>query len=306
MNTLIIGGSGHLSGSLALAALAKGHTVSVVTRGNRPLPAGVIPLLADRKDHAALTAVIAGQDQAWDLVVDCICFDEADMRHDIELFRDRARHFVFVSTDFVYHPSRRRFPQPAQTEGYVRAEDALPAYGLKKRECETALLDTDTGEMSWTVFRPCHIYGPRSELGCLPMHGRDPQLIKRILAGEPIRLVGGGRFLQQPIRADDLCETILSASGNRKSAGGIFNTAGPDIIESWHYYQIIADTLGVPLEIEDLPVASALAVHPELAPSLCHRIYDLSPLAAAGLHVPATPIEIGLRLHINGLLERGS
>ncbi|MEZ5277423.1 MAG: NAD-dependent epimerase/dehydratase family protein [Opitutaceae bacterium] len=306
MNTLIIGGSGHLSGTLALVALGKGHTVWIVTRGNKPVPEGVTPLIADRKDHTALSAVIAGQDQVWDLVVDCICFDEADMRHDIELFRSRARHFVFVSTDLVYHPSRRRFPQPAETGDYVRPEDALPAYGLKKRECEIALQNADTGGMAWTIVRPCHIYGPRSELGCLPMHQRDPRIIHRIRAREAIRLVGGGRFLQQPIRADDLCETILSASGNRKAAGGIFNTAGPDIIESWHYYRIIADTLGVPLEIEDLPVASALAEHPELAPSLCHRIYDLSPLAAAGLHVPATPIEIGLRLHINGLLERQS
>ena len=35
--------------------------------------------------------------------------------------------------------------------------------------------------MQWTILRPCHIYGPGSQLGCLPLHGRDPKLIDAFL-----------------------------------------------------------------------------------------------------------------------------
>src|SRR5690606_28747557 len=100
-----------------------------------------------------------------------------------------------------------------------------------------------------TILRPCHIYGPGSQLGCLPEHGRDPRLIERLRAGQTLRLVGGGHFLQQPVRAPDLAAMALSAVGNSAAAGQVFNAAGPDVIESRDYYRIIADLLGVPLTI---------------------------------------------------------
>ena len=304
MNILIIGGSGHVSGAVARAALAGNHTVWAITRGKRPLPQGVKALVADRHDDAAMRAAVSGQDRAWDLVVDCICYDVPDIRQDIELFRRRARQFVFISTDFVYDPAHRRFPQPEESEHYATDGEGSLAYGRKKRLCELELVNGDTGEMAWTVLRPCHTYGPTSELGCLPLNARDPELIEKLRAGEPLQLVGGGHFLQQPILADDLAETIISVAGNTNARGRIFNMAGPDVIESWHYYRIIADVLGVGVTIEEVPVKSYLAANPDKAPFMCHRIYDLRRLAASGLRVPSTPIADGLRRHVEGLLAR--
>jgi len=306
MKTLIIGGSGHVSGAVARCALEQGHAVWTVTRGERPLPEGVTPLIADRHDHGAMEAAVTGQDMLWDLVVDCICYGLPDMQQDIALFRSRASHFVFVSTDFVYHPFHRGFPQSEETDHYVTPEAGFPPYGWKKRQCELELTQADTGDMDWTILRPCHIYGPTSELGCLPLHGRDPKLIGSLRAGAPIELVGAGRFLQQPILAGDLAETILSVAGNTSSRRGVFNTAGPDVIESWQYYQIIAEVLGVVLTVEEVSVQTYLAEHPEHAPFICHRIYDTNSLREAGLRAPATSIRDGLRLHVEGLLERQS
>lgn len=296
MNLLIIGGSGHVSGTLARTALAGRHDVWTVTRGKRPLPDGVKSIVIDRHDAEATAAAIADADMAWDMVVDCICYDAADIRQDIDLFRDRARHFVFVSTDFVYDPARRTFPQPEETDHYAADMETM-GYGSKKRQCEEILIAADTGDMAWTIVRPCHIYGPGSELGCLPMHGRDPELINKLRAGEALQLVGGGYFLQQPVLAGDLAETILSIAGCDAAQSRIFNIAGPDIIESWQYYRMIADVLGVDLHIEEMPVNGYAEQHPNQAPFLCHRIYDLSRLEKSGLRVPSTSIEKGLRLH---------
>ena len=41
---------------------------------------------------------------------------------------------------------------------------------------------------------------------------------------------------------------------------------------------------------------------PETAPFLCHRIYDLGALRASGAREPSTPIEQGLREHVESLL----
>lgn len=293
---LIVGGSGFVSGTLARRAVAQGHKVWTITRGQRAIPDGVFALKADRHDHEAFAAAVAGEDVQWDLVVDCIGFQPADAQQDIAVFRDRARHLVFVSTDFVYDPARRQFPQSEEAAFYV-----TEGYGANKRLCELELINGDSGDMAWTIVRPTHIYGPGSGLGCLPMHSRDARLIARLKAGEILRLVAGGYFLQQPILARDLADLMLSLGGNENTFGRMYNGAGPDIIESREYYAIIARLLGKDLRVEEIPVARYLASHPERAPFLCHRFYDLSGLQASGAAVPSTPVEQGLREHVESL-----
>ena len=304
MNLLIIGGSGHVSGALAKAAVAEGWDVWAVTRGQRPLPKGVRGLVADRHDKAAMKDAIVSVDVTWDGVADCICYELDDVQQDIALFRDRAKHFLLVSTDFVYDPAKRRFPQPEDGPYITTPSGGSTDYGYKKRLCEKELVRADLGGMQWTVFRPCHIYGPTSELGCLPLHGRDKKLIDRMLHHEPLVLVGGGRFLQQPILARDLGDLMLSSVGNETAYGEVYNSAGPDIIESREYYEIIAGILDVDVTIHEVPVQRFVEEHPESAPFMCHRIYDLSKMRNHGLAAPSTSIEEGLTEHVEGLIQR--
>ena len=143
MNTkriLIIGGSGHVSGAVTRAALADDHEVTIITRGQKPLPEGVTALTADRKDTAAMRAVLP-EDVVWDLVVDCIGYEPEDARQDVELFADRARQFVFISTDFVFDPAQRRFPQPFDNPYSLHGD----SYGAKKRRCELEFIHCGAG-----------------------------------------------------------------------------------------------------------------------------------------------------------------
>jgi nucleoside-diphosphate-sugar epimerase len=94
------------------------------------------------------------------------------------------------------------------------------------------LIAAGTSALPWTIVRPCHIYGPASQLGCLPCHSRDAQLIARLRAGQPLQLVGGGYFLQQPLLAADLAQTILSMAGRQSTYGQIYGVAGPEIVVS--------------------------------------------------------------------------
>ena len=293
MKVLVVGGSGFVSGTLAARAVAQGHEVWVVTRGQRPLPAGVHSLVVDRGDRTRFRETVREAGTRWDLVADCIGYIEDDMRQDLEVFPDLTPRFVFISTDFVYNPARRVFPQPEQTDHYL-----TEGYGGGKRACERLLERSAPPSFSWTVLRCCHIYGPGSRLGCLPACSRDPQLLDRIRRGEPLRLVGGGYFLQQPLYVEDLAATILSAATAERAARRICNTAGPEIVESRAYYEIIAAQVGRKASFEELAVDRYLADHPEHASFLCHRIYRLDSLAAAGLEVPSTPPGRGLAAHV--------
>lgn len=298
LKLLILGGSGFVSSHLAQKAMEYGHEVWVLTRGSKPVPDGAISLRADRSDSQAFKKVIADEDIRWDAVLDCICMNAVAARQDVEVFRDRTKQLLVISTDIVYEPAARKFPQAEEGENWV-----ADGYAGNKRLCELEFLNADTGDMSWTILRPGHIFGPGSQLGCLPLHQRDPQLIKRLIAHEPISLVGGGHFLLHPVYVTDLCELMLDLLGNQKAHNRIFCVGGPEVIECRKYYQIIADILKVDIKIEDIPMEAFLPSHPEAVPSVCHRIYDLSKLEATGVRMPKTSVKEGLMLHVAAMLK---
>jgi len=297
MDILLIGGSGFLSGTVACEAVAAGHRVWAVTRGQKPTPNGVIPIIADRKDTAAFAAAITDMKMTWDLAVDCIGYQSEDAEQDVAVLRSCAKHFVFVSTDFVFDPTQATLPR-VEDMPYVQFD----GYGKNKRACELIIRDSDTGDMKWTIVRPCHIYGPGSQLGCLPMHSRDAELISRMKAGETLKLVGGGHFLQQPIYAADLAQVILACPTTPNTHEQIYITYGPDMIESRKYYEIIADILGVPVSFEELPVEPYLKENPTQILFMCHRISSREKLAQSGLPLPSTSIEDGLKAHVESML----
>jgi nucleoside-diphosphate-sugar epimerase len=289
---LIIGGSGFLSGTLARMAVARGNEVTVVSRGQRPVPAGVEVVTVDRNDRKEFANRTLALRKDWDLVVDAIPYTPDDARQDLEVFAGRAGRLVFISTDFVYHPEFRKNPQ-SEHDALFTTE----GYGGQKRLAEIVLEESACKTLPWTILRPSHIFGPGSLPGCLPLHGRDPALVEAILQGRPLRLVSGGRFLQQPVYAPDLAAVILSAAHD-SAADGIFNVAGPEVLESRDYYRLLGRLLEREILIEEVPVSGFLEEHPEKSPFCCDRTYDLSALKGSGLHLPVTTLECGLRCQL--------
>ncbi|MBN1624193.1 MAG: NAD-dependent epimerase/dehydratase family protein [Clostridia bacterium] len=294
---LIIGGSGFLSGTLTRIAVLQGHETHVITRGLKPVPDGVTAIIADRHDKAYFKQAVNNASNHWDAVFDCICYTPEEASQDIAVFKDYTKHLIWVSTDFVYDPYKRCFPQTEKNMSFLTDN----SYGAKKRLCELEFLNGDLGNMVFTALRPAHIYGPGSYLGCLPKETRNPELIAKIKEGKPLELAGGGHFLQQPIFSEDMAELMLSCVGNEKTYNEIFCAMGPDIIESRKYYELIAEYLGEKLVIEEVPVNQILIENPDFASFLCHRIYDLSKLKNSGVKMPSTSISEGLYKHIESL-----
>ena len=286
-----------MSGTLAREAVKAGWAVTTVTRGMRPLPAGVTNLRVDRNDRTAFANAIRGSSSKWDLVVDAICFSSEHARQDVELFSEKTGGFVFVSTDFVYDPARRRTPQPEADAAY-----AADGYGGLKREAEKIFESAGSGRLPWTILRPNHIYGPGSLLGCLPLHSRDPDLLDSIRQGRPLRLVAGGKFLQQPLFARDLAKAILGVHGRTAARGRTCNITGPDTVPSREYYEILGSILGSKVEIIPVDVADFLKENPDKAPFCCDRVYDLAELRSARLPIPSTRLEAGLREQVAAIL----
>lgn len=298
MRLLIMGGSGFVSATLAREAVGAGWDVSVVTRGQRPVPEGVTSIQADRNNHAALAGAINRCGLDWDLVVDCIGMTPVHAEQDVKLWSGRTGRFIFVSTDFVYDPRDRKVPQSEYDARFAR-----DGYGGGKRQAEEVLLKTDHARLPWIILRPSHIYGAGSWLGCLPLHSRDPELLKRLQKGEPLSLLSGGSILQHPVFAADLARTILSSCNAPGAVGGIFNVSGPEVVESRRYYEIIAEALGVALLVKSVDVENYLRENPGQGSYCCDRVYDITALAHSGLDIPSTRLRDGMQHVIQAALK---
>lgn len=262
MKLLILGGSGFVSGRLAQIATAQGHEVWCVTRGNRPIPEGVHALTCDAHDPAALRAALASAQLQWDAALDCICRDAPSASVDLSVLPAFTNRLLVISTDSVYHPAYKRVPQD---EIGVYLHDG--GYGSSKRQMEEVFLDAaahSESPFAWTIFRPGHIFGAGSQVGCFPEHSRQPDLIARMKRGEPLRLVGGGKFLIHPIYVDDLCRVLLESIPVSTAFNEIFCIGGPDIVSNVAYYLLLGEILNVPVTIEEIPLAGYLEAHPPI------------------------------------------
>ncbi len=123
MKALIIGGSGGLSGMLA-SMTKETYEVWALTRGKRPLGAGIIPLCADRDDREGFKKAILGAGVTWDVVFDCICMNERHAEQDLEVLPFVSSRLVVISTDSVYDPARKATPQAE--DGFFVEEKGAP------------------------------------------------------------------------------------------------------------------------------------------------------------------------------------
>lgn len=301
MKLLIIGGSGFVSGHVMDAALQAGHEVWYVTRGLRTPVPNAHPIVADRDDTAAFRAALQQLGQRFDAVLDCICFNDEQARADMEILPEFTSRLIAISTDSCYDSAYKKVPQDEHGEKYFEDE----SYGAKKRRMELAFIHECPSELKWTLFRPPHMYGPKSELGCFPTHTRQKDLPEHLRSGKPIALVGSGDYLLQALDARDLAQAMIASINNEKTYNEIFCIAGPDAVTNKQYFEILGDILGLPVTFEYLPEEGYVDAHPDAAIYFCDRVYDLSKLKNAGLPVPSISLRRGLKEQAEYLIAQG-
>lgn len=277
--------------------------VWILTRGRRKTEGAYHRLTADRNDEAAFERCILDAGVHWDVVFDCICMNEAHARQDIGILGQRTQRLVVISTDSVY---ASEYKKVLQTEEGIFVGDRparieIPSYAMDKRRMEKVFesyfaqqrTDGQRG-MQITIFRPGHIFGPGFLSGCFPMQSRQADLPETMKKGK-LSLVGGGCYLIHPIYVEDLAGVMLDCVEKERTFQEIFCVGGPEIIENRTYYEILARIMGVETEIEEIPLTGFVESHPEYYGHLCHRAYDLTKLARAGVTLPSTTVEEGLR-----------
>lgn len=263
MNILFIGGTGNISSSCTRAALAKGAKVYHLNRGasTRRPPKGVTTLTADVRDPKEVRSALG--DLRFDVVVDWIAFTTDHVRQDIDIFADRTRQFVFISSASVYEKPLR---SPVITES-TPAYNPYWDYSQCKVECEKLLRDAyESDGFPATIVRPSHTYSD----GWFPsiFGASDFTVPQRILDGKELVVHGDGTSLWTLTHADDFAVGFTGLLGNPLALGETYHITSDELLTWNQIYAHLGHAIGVAPHIVHMPSDFIARHDPEIGAGL--------------------------------------
>jgi 2'-hydroxyisoflavone reductase len=210
MRVLILGGTVFLGRHVAGEALARGHDLTLFTRGRHG--AHLFPqarhLHGDRGGD--LSALTEGE---WDVVIDTSGFRGEDVAASAQLLADRAAQYVFVSSVNA-HPG---WPaEPVDEDSPTSYDDTDDDYGAQKAASERAAEAAMPGRV--TLVRSGLLAGPYDPTR------RVAWWIERIARGGEVLAPGTPDTGIQLLDARDLAAWMLDA-GERRLSGAFCVTA---------------------------------------------------------------------------------
>jgi nucleoside-diphosphate-sugar epimerase len=240
---LFLGGTGNLSTACAREALAEGHRLTILTRGQREAEqlAGVEHVKGDAGDAATLEGLAV---RGFDAVVDFIAFDADDVRRDARAFSGKLAQYVFVSSAAIYEKPPRHH---VVTEDTPRANPYWD-YARKKIAAEDALRET-TGFPA-TIVRPCYTYG---ESWVPTTSGSDYTVVWRMRRNLEVVVPGDGTSLWTLTHAADFARGLVGLLGRKEALGEAFHITSDEVLTWNQIHETIARVLGVVPRLVHVP-----------------------------------------------------
>jgi nucleoside-diphosphate-sugar epimerase len=209
MRVLMMGGTRFIGVYLTRVLVEQGHEVVLFNRGNKPAPVeGIRQICGDRTDAAQLKEGLAGE--AFDAVFDNNGRELSDTEPLVEIFKDKVKHFVYMSSAGVYLKS----DQMPHIEG-----DAVDPKSRHKGKHNTETYLAAEG-LPWTSIRPTYIYGPQN------YNDLEAWFFDRIVRDRPIPIPGNGLHFTQFGHVQDLAKAMAAVLGKEKAIGQIYNISG--------------------------------------------------------------------------------
>jgi len=253
LRALVVGGSGLLGAPATRALLARGHDVTVIDRGTRPLPEGTARLIADRGDASGLAAALARRH--FDVVLDLLAYDRSDVARLFAVPGFEVGHYLLVSSGQVYLVSAERRPPFREPDAELPimpepSEDALDfanwRYGVGKREAEVAARELAV------------LHGTRATALRLPVvqgagdaSRRLWAYLQRLRDGGPLLLPGGGEDRVRFVWAEDVARGVVALAEGATAPAAAYNLSQPDEPRLRDLVSAAAELLGVHANVVD-------------------------------------------------------
>jgi nucleoside-diphosphate-sugar epimerase len=241
MRVLFIGGTGIISTACTELALARGHEVFLLNRGQRSVvPDGAVSITADLREEGATAQAL--QDRSWDVVVDFVAFTPTDIERDLRLFRGRAEQFVFISSASAY---QRPVSHYLVTESTPLANPYWD-YSRNKIACEERLLRAFREEaFPAVIIRPSLTYGDTQITLAVNSWQKSYTVVDRMRRGLPVIVPGDGTSLWTITHNSDFAKGLLGLLGNPQAKGHAFHITSDEVLSWDQLYRAVAQAAGV-------------------------------------------------------------
>ena len=264
MKLLFLGGTGIISTACTALALQRGHVVTVLNRGNRPIASGAESLLADLDDDNAVKVALG--DRHWDVVLDFMSFTPAQIEQRLAWFGGRCGQFVFISSASAYQKPPAHYLITEETP----LDNPFWQYSRDKAACEDRLLRAHADDQfPATIIRPSLTFGDTQVT--LPFNSwhRSYTAVHRLRTGQPVIIPGDGRTLWTITHNSDFAKGLLGLIGREDTLGEAFHITSDEVLTWNQYHDIVAEVAGVTHpEFVHIPADFIGACLPDEAPGL--------------------------------------
>ncbi len=243
MKVLFIGGTGNISTSVSKLAIERGIDLYLLNRGKRgPTIPGATSIFGDISKPDEMSAAL--NDHSWDVVVDWIAYIESDITRDYELFKNKTKQFIFISSASAY---QRPASSPFITESTPLA-NPFWLYSRNKIACEDKLTSYYRQEgFPVTIVRPSLTY---DTVMPVPIGGwTEYTTVDRIKKGEKIIVHGDGSSLWTITHAEDFAKGFVGLLGHQQAIGHAFHITSDEVLTWDQIHQAIGEALGREVKI---------------------------------------------------------
>ena len=280
LKILVLGGTGFIGPPTVRYAVARGHDVTIFSRGkSRSDVPGVKHLIGDRNDDLSSL-----EGRTWDVVIDNNARDYRWVKLSTDLLRNSTPHYIFISTISAYAAETfttgyglvddpytgpqidAGSPLAQPPDGFEMGQEL--SYGPTKALSEKLVEEAFPGRA--TIVRPGFIVGPGDP------SDRFTYWPSRIDAGGEILVPGDGSDLVQIIDARDLMEFTVRLA--ETSTYGAFNGVGP------------SSPLSMAEMVYGIRATTSSAVNFSWIPLPFLREMDVSPYVDMPIWIPGDPL----------------
>lgn len=252
MKVLFIGGTGTISSACSQLACERGFDLYLLNRGQtaRPIPKEAQVIRGDIRNKDTINRIL--DNRTFDVVVDWIAFTPDHIETDLELFRNRTKQYIFISSASVYQTPPMKLPITESTP----LNNPYWKYSRDKIACEERLMEAYHQEdFPITIVRPSHTY----DCTKLPMHG-GYTAVSRLLLGKKVIVHGDGTSLWTLTHHRDFAKGFVGLLGCKHAEGEAFHITSDEILTWNQIFEIVAEAAGTKPQIVHIPsefIASA-------------------------------------------------
>jgi 2'-hydroxyisoflavone reductase len=228
MKLLLLGGTRFLGRAVVDAALARGHEVTLFTRGKQPNQWGAaVTMLVGDRDPAVAPGLAALDAGSWDAVIDTCGYVPRIVGASAQKLRDRVGRYLFVSSISVYPDMSMPGVDEDAPVGVLEdpaTEEIGKYYGPLKAACEEVVREAFGARAC--IVRPGLIVGPHDptdRYGYWVARFVHPQLLGARGADAVVPAPASAWF--QVIDVRDLAAWMVKLVED--GAEGTFNACGP-------------------------------------------------------------------------------